>query len=303
VIVRWGLTELSGLLDELGIESLFLVAGPRWDALAIPAAARWTETPSDRIVVPQGVDGIVAVGGGSAIDTAKAASAASGLPLVSVPTTYSGAEWTPFFGVRTPERRQVGGGSGARVAGIVYDPELTLDLPRSESGGTALNALAHCVEALYPGELEVARRGAAGIDRWLPRVLEDGSDLEARTRLLEAASDAGRALAEHGLYLGHAMAQALGGGYGLPHGAMNAICLPPAMRFNTPVAPWAMTAVPVERVEELARLAGFERLRDFKVPEDELDDVGAAAAQRPGALSNPRPASAAEIAELYRSVW
>ena len=75
------------------------------------------------------------------------------------------------------------------------------------------------------------------------------------------------------------------------------------MRFNAPVVPWAMTAVPVERVEELARLAGFERLRDLGVPEDELDELGAAAARAPGAKANPRPASAAEIAELYRSVW
>jgi maleylacetate reductase len=178
------------------------------------------------------VDGILGVGGGSAIDTAKAASAASDLPLVSVPTTYSGAEWTGFFGVRTPDRRQVGGGSGARPAGIVYDPELTLDLPRESSGGTALNALAHCVEALYPGELEVARRGASAIDEWLPRVLGDGRNLEARTRLLEGACDAGHALAERGLYLGHAMAQAVGGRYGIAHGAANALCLPPAMRFN-----------------------------------------------------------------------
>ena len=303
MIVRWGLEELPRVLADTGIDRPLLVSGARWDALAIPAASRWSEIPSDRIVVPRDVDGILAIGGGSAIDTAKAASAGAGLPLVSVPTTYSGAEWTAFFGVRSPDRRQVGGGSGARLAGIVYDPELTLDLPRAESGGTALNALAHCVEALYPGELDEARRGAAGIDRWLPRVLEDGHDLEARRGLLEAASDAGQALAKHGLFLGHAMAQALGGRYGLPHGAMNAICLPPAMCFNMSVCPWAMTAVSVERVEELARLAGFTRLREFGVPEAELDDVAEAVAARPGAVANPRPASAAEISELLRAVW
>jgi len=303
VIVRWGLEELPGVLEDVGSERPLLVASERWDRLAIPAEHRWTEIPSDRIAVPPDADGILAVGGGSAIDTAKAASAASSLPLVSVPTTYSGAEWTPFFGIRTPDRRQVGGGSGARLAGIVYEPELTLDLPQDQSAGTALNALAHCVEALYPGELDVARRGAATIDEWLPRVLEDGQDLEARTRLLEGASDAGQALARHGLYLGHAMAQAVGGRYGIPHGAANALCLPPAMRFNAPVAPWAMSAVAIERVVELARLAGFRRLRDLGVPGDELDEVAAAAALRPGAQANPRPASAAEIAELYRSVW
>ena len=105
-------------------------------------------------------------------------------------------------------------------------------------------------------------------------MLEDGHDLEARhAACSRAASDAGQALAERGLYLGHAMAQAVGGRYGLPHGAMNALCLPPAMRFNAAVVPKAMTAVPVERVEELARLAGFERLRDLGVPEDELDEL------------------------------
>jgi maleylacetate reductase len=303
VIVRWGLEALPGVLDDIGIERPLLVAGPRWDELSIPAAARWSEIPSDRISVPPEVDGILAVGGGSAIDTGKAASAASALPLVSIPTTYSGAEWTDFFGIRTPDRLQVGGGAGARPSGIVYDPELTLGLPRPASAGTAMNALAHCVEALYPGELEVARRGAAGIDRWLPQVLDEGADLEARRGLLEAASDAGRSLAERGLYLAHAMAQAVGGAYGLPHGAMNAICLPPAMRFNAPVVPEAMTAVPVERVEALARLGGFARLRDFGVSEADLDELGARAAARPGARANPRPASAAEVADLYRSVW
>jgi maleylacetate reductase len=303
VIVRWGLEELPGLLDDVGIERPFLVAGPRWDSLEIPAPARWTEIPSDRIEVPRDVDGILAVGGGSAIDTGKAASAASDLPLVSVPTTYSGAEWTRFFGIRTPDRRQVGGGSGARPAGIVYDPELTLALPRSESGGTAMNALAHCVEALYPGDLEVARKGAAGIDWYLPRVLEDGRDLTARRGLLQAAADAGAALAERGLYLGHAMAQAAGGRYGLPHGAMNALCLPAAMRFNADTVPDAMTAVSVERVEQLARLGGFERLRDFGVPEDDLDELGEAAAERPGAKANPKAVTATQVAELYRSIW
>ena len=75
------------------------------------------------------------------------------------------------------------------------------------------------------------------------------------------------------------------------------------MRFNADVVPDAMTAVSIERVEQLARLGGFERLRDFGIPEDELDALGATAAARPGALANPRPASATEVTDLYRSIW
>ena len=90
LIVRWGLDELRPLLAALGIPRPLLVASRRWQELDVPAAATWSEIPSHRIAVPEGVDGVLAVGGGSAIDTAKAASAAAELPLVSVPTTYSG---------------------------------------------------------------------------------------------------------------------------------------------------------------------------------------------------------------------
>jgi maleylacetate reductase len=301
-----------------------LVTSERWRELDLPAADAFygvkphtpVEVVEEVTEAAQGVDGLLAVGGGSAIDTAKAVSARTELPVVSVPTTYSGAEWAPGFGIRDEERRVKAGGGGARLAGIVYEPELTLGLPPGETGGTALNALAHSAEALYvEGRNEEADEhaleGARLISASLPLVLADGDYVEGRRRLLEGAMHAGAALAGAGLGLAHAMAQALGGRYGLPHGALNAISLPPALRFNQPVAGAEIerfgeamaTHDPVGRVEELARLGGFTLLRHLGVPENELDEVAAEAAERRGAKANPRPASAEEIAELYRSVW
>jgi maleylacetate reductase len=312
------------LLDELGISRSLLVTSERWRELELPVSARWEgvrpHTPRETVEAAAAaaaeVDGLVALGGGSAIDTAKAVSAETGKPVVSVPTTYSGAEWAPTFGIRDEDRRVKGGGGGAHLVAILYEPQLTLDLPPRETAGTALNALAHSAEALYvqghnPEADEHALAGARLISSTLPLVLADGHYEEARRGLLEGAMHAGQALAGAGLALGHAMAQALGGRYALSHGALNAVCLPPALRFNQPVAAAEIerfgeavsTDDPAGKVEELARLAGFTLLRHLGVPEDELDGVAAEAAERRGAKANPRPANAAEIAGLYRSVW
>ncbi|HXY85960.1 MAG TPA: iron-containing alcohol dehydrogenase [Gaiellaceae bacterium] len=319
MIVRWGLDTLPDVLDELRIGRPLLVASERWSAQPLPVdpAARWTEVPTDRVADAAELagDGVVPLGGGSAIDLAKAISAATKAPVVSLPTTYSGAEWTTYFGVRDRDRRMRAGGSGAVLGGVVYEPELTLRLPRAETVGTAMNALAHCAEALYvQGHNDAADQhalvGARLIAEHLPLVADSPDDLEQRTWLLEGAMHAGEALGGSMLALGHAMAQALGGRYGLPHGAMNAICLPAALRFNREVAPEALDRLgealggdPVERTEELGLLGGFGRLRDVGVPESDLAELAEAAAGRAGAKANPRPASPEQIEELLRSVW
>ncbi len=322
MIVRWGIDELGSVLVDAGIGRPLYVASRRWSDLDLPVPVQgtWSQVPTDAIGEAAreaaGCDGILALGGGSAIDLGKAISAETGLPLVSVPTTYSGAEWTPMFGIRDEGRRMRGGGSGAHLAGIVYDVGLTLGLPLAESGGTALNGLDHCAEALYvrkrnPEADAEALQGAALISEWLPRVLDEPEDVYARTRLLEGAAHAGAALAGAGLGLAHAMAQAVGGFYGIPHGAMNALCLPPVLRFNAGVAGAEIARLAEAmrvpdasaRAEALARLAGFERLRDFGVRREDLPEIATGAAGRPGNRANPRQASVAEIEELFESIW
>ena len=157
------------MLAEVGVERALLV-GRRGGAR--PAPARFpssaSTTASGRTfrsrpcseaaarAVELEADGLVGLGGGSAIDTCKAvaaelASQSERAPrIVAVPTTYAGAEWTPFFGMLLEPGRK-GGGMDERAPPVaaIYDPELTLDLPLDATVGTAMNALAHCAEAYY----------------------------------------------------------------------------------------------------------------------------------------------------------
>ncbi|MFL5936772.1 MAG: iron-containing alcohol dehydrogenase [Gaiellaceae bacterium] len=305
MIVRWGLAALPEVLRG---RRAFLLATERWDA-PVDVAGRWRELPTEREIDVDDAEVVLALGGGSTLDTAKRVSAQTRLPLVSVPTTYSGSEWTRYFGVRDADRRMRGGGGGAHNEAIVYDVELTLGMPRSVSGGTALNALAHACEALYvkgrdPAADPVALEAARLISDALPRVLDDGSDRAAREALLRGAAKAGEALARSGLALAHAMAQAIGGRYGLPHGALNAVCLAPALRFNEEFVPAELLGGgAAERAEELAHLAGFTTLSALGVPEEDLPELAATAASRAGAQANPRPASAADVLALLSSVF
>jgi maleylacetate reductase len=323
VIVEWGLGSLADACVQAGVASPLLVASPRWDSLElfVQPVASWSAVPSDRIseavAAAEDADGVLAVGGGSAIDLGKAISSGTALPLVSVPTTYAGAEWTSYFGVRDPQRRMRGGGGGAHPTAIVYEPGLTLELPPETTVGTAMNALAHCAEALYvqghnPAADEHALAGASLVSEWLPRVVSAPRDLEARTELLRGACHGGAALAGSMLALAHAMAQAIGGRYGLPHGTLNGICLPPVLRFNSAFMPDAVARFgeaagaagdPAGRVETLSALAGPTRLAELGVPEGDLPRLAADAAQRGGNLANPKPASPQEIERLLREVF
>ena len=335
-IVRFGagtLGDLGEVAAELGLERPLAVTTRRGAAIAssLPVAGVYsgvrphvpvhTVREASAVARELAADGLVALGGGSAIDTAKAVThellPGRELRTIAVPTTYAGAEWTSYYGMLlAPGRKRGGGDERAKPIAAIYDPELTLSLPVPETVGTAMNALAHCAEAYYTaGHTERGDRhadtGATAIAYALPLVVAQPASLYARTRLQEGAFRASLALEQAGLGLGHAMAQALGGRFGLPQGSMNALTLPVALEFNEPAAPEGVARFgaairaeqPAERVRELARLGGFERLREFGVPEGELGEVAADVVRRAGANANPRPASAAEVEELLRSIW
>jgi len=165
-------------------------------------------------------DGLVAVGGGSAIGLAKAIALQTGLPILAIPTTYSGSETTTIFGVTEDARKVTGRDIAVLPRTILYDPDLTLGLPAAVSAASGMNAIAHCVESFWaecrtPVTLAMASESMRRFAKNLPAVVADGSDRAVRAECLVAAWLAGSVLSvSNGLQ--HKLAHVLGG-LGLPH--------------------------------------------------------------------------------------
>jgi maleylacetate reductase len=196
-----------------------------------------------------GADTVVTVGGGSAIGFGKVIALETDVRQVAIPTTYAGSEMTTIWGRTEDGHKRTGKDPRVKPAVVIYDPELTLSLPPAVAGPSGMNALAHCVEALYgPGAnpviSAVAVEGMRALYDALPRVCGHPDDLDARTDALYGAYLAGVALATGGTALHHKTCHVLGGMFDLNHGDMNAVVLGHALAYNAPAIP-----------EQLARMA------------------------------------------------
>jgi maleylacetate reductase len=282
-----------------------------------------------------GVDLVVSFGGGSCADLGKAVcyfleheagmpgSSHLDRPLVphlSIPTTYSGAELTPFFGMTDPATRQKQGAGGPTSAPVVavYDPLVTLSTPARVSAETGMNALGHCVEAAWsplrtPEAEAIALAGAAAIHDALPRVVADPGDLDARTAMLAGACLAGRSLMNASMGVHHGLSQLVGGRSGIPHGLANAVLLAHCIRFNATAAPAEVARIgaalgssedAASAVDALrARLQLPGTLREAGVAEDELAAVARLSQSNHNVTRNPRPVSEADALAILQAAW
>jgi choline dehydrogenase len=226
----------------------------------------------------EGCDGLVALGGGSAMDTAKAAGVevAHGgpigdyeygrtllteriPPLVAIPTTAgTGSEVTLWAVITDHDRKikfNVGGTPliGAHVA--LLDPELTVGLPPAVTAATGMDALSHGVECFtcdyhQPFNDAVALQAIELVGRWLRAAVEDGANVEARTHMAHAALLGGMAYGTESAGAAHAMSQSAGGVHDCPHGALTARVLGPVMEYNAHASP--------ERHARVAQALGVE---------------------------------------------
>jgi maleylacetate reductase len=281
------------------------------------------------------VDGIVSFGGGSCADTGKAvnffAEQEAGmpgtsfadrpmLPHIAIPTTYSGAELTPFFGMTDPHTRQKQGAGGPTCApaAAIYDPELTLATPPRVSAETGMNALAHCVELAWspyrtPEAEAIALAGAARIVDALPRVVDDPADLGARSAMLEGAALGGRCLQNGSMGVHHGLSQLVGGRTGIPHGLANAVILPHAVRFNAQAVPAEIGRLgaaigagddPAAAIANLIERLGLPtRLSECGVTDDDLDAVARLSQSNPNVQANPRPVSEGDARTLLAAAF
>ncbi|MBB6123088.1 alcohol dehydrogenase class IV [Sphingobium subterraneum] len=185
----------------------------------------------------RGADGLVTIGGGSAIGLSKALALRTDLPQIVLPTTYAGSEVTPVVGETRDGQKQIFSDPRILPESVIYDVDLTLAVRPGAAVLSGLNAIAHAVEALYARDRNplVSSIAIAGIELLasaLPVIARDGSDIPARARALQGAWLCGTCLALVGMSLHHKLCHTLGGMFDLPHAALHAAVLPHAAAFN-----------------------------------------------------------------------
>lgn len=323
--------------DRLGISRCFLICGgsarqagtefvESAAALGIEVGVWWTEVVQH---VPLAlaeaacsaardaeVNGLVCIGGGSAVGLAKAIVLRHRLPFVAAPTTYAGSEQTAIYGITDRHRKVTGRDDAVRPDTVVYDPELTVGLPMRVGAASAFNALAHSVESLWvtganPLTKLAALEGVRAIRSGLPTVLRNSRDLSGRSELLYGAFLSGLALGATTTGLHHKICHVLGGTFDLVHADAHAVVLPHVVAFNEQVLPVDMERLssalgtsdrPSAALFDLAATTGMPTsLEQLGLRRADLTEVVVRVFEELPA--NPRPVTAEDLTNLLQAAF
>jgi maleylacetate reductase len=327
-------SQLAAEVQRLGAKRALLISTPgraqmvRSLARDLQVAALFDQavmhTPIEAVEAARSMasaveaDCCIAIGGGSTIGFGKAIALSSSLPVVAVPTTYSGSEMTTIWGISEAGGKKVGRDPKVLPKAVIYDPQLTLDLPVGVSAASGMNAVAHCCEALYahdgnPLVSLIAEEGVRAFGVALPIIVQAPRDLEARTAALYGSWLAGLSISTTGNALHHKLCHVLGG-FGLPHAETHSIVLPHAMAYNAAAAPEAMRRIaralginagaataPTALWELEARLGLAMKLADIGMQEADLERAARIAVQAP--YPNPRPVEYQGVLELLHNAY
>lgn len=316
--------HLAGEAERLGIQRLLVVCTPGRTALAEELSATSggriagvfnrarQHVPSEDLetaraaAITAGADAYVSIGGGSAIGFAKALALHSGHPIIALPTTYSGSEVTPVWGVTDGGKKTTGRDARVLPRSVIYDAELTLSFPPELAGPSGMNAVAHCAEALYAPDASpltslYAEEGIRVMAAALPAIVKSPRDIAARSEALYAAWLGGLALGAVRMGLHHRLAHLLGGNFGLPHAETHAVLLPYTMQEKLSEAPDALRRMAhVLGAEDaptglygLGRQVGVpESLRAIGMRDNQVAQAAALAVAAERDAGEPRPEAA-----------
>lgn len=320
-------------LDRLGITRAIVLSTPQQAGLAAefardigaraailyPGAAMHTpvEVTDAALDAARSVnaDGIVSIGGGSTTGLGKAIALRTDLPQLVVPTTFAGSEMTPILGqteggVKTTMR-------SARVLPetVIYDPDLVMTMPLAIAGPSAMNAMAHAVEALYPEETSpvsriMAEESIRALGAALPRISQNRGDKTAWAEAVYGAWLAGVCLGTVGMALHHKICHTLGGAFNLDHAGIHCLMLPYTTAYNSTAAPEAMRRIAAALHAEDApsalfgltqQFATYRSLRDFGLSESDLNRAADLAVANP--YWNPRPVDRPAVREMLQRAY
>lgn len=333
VFGRGRLAEVGAEVERLGRSRVLLLAsadlaepgdrvekllGPlcaaRFDGAAMHTPVGVTEEALEHLQ-KAGADCVVAVGGGSTTGLSKALAARTGVDQIILPTTYAGSEVTPVLGETADGRKTTRSSPSILPETVIYDVELSRGLPVPIAVTSAVNALAHAVEALYSEQANPivdgwALAAVSDIANGLQRLTDEPDGLEVRSDLLRGAWLGGNCLASVGMALHHKLCHVLGGSFDLPHAATHTVVLPHAMAYNAPAAPGAMRRIagalgvpdaPAGVFDLIKQANGPTSLRELGLGADDLGRAADLATASP--YPNPRPLTRDGILALLEDAW
>ncbi|KAF4958672.1 hypothetical protein FGADI_2222 [Fusarium gaditjirri] len=300
--------QLSNIIKDASLD----VAG------IFPHATAHTPTPvterGTAFLDSVSADCVVSIGGGSVVGLGKAISIRSGVPHISIPTTYSGSEMTPILGETKDGLKTTRSDPKILPAVVIYDVDLTLTLPPTICSTSGINAIAHAVEALYaqntnPITSILALEGVKSLAEALPQIVESPDSKAPRDQALYGAWLCGTVLGNSSMGLHHKICHVLGGSFGLPHAETHTVMLPHSLSYNAPRIPEPMAKLATvfpgsegDALKGLGLLMGKlpvpRGLKDLGMKESDIERAAQIATSNQ--YPNPRPLEFNWIFELLR---
>lgn len=264
-----------------------------------------------------GADCLVAVGGGASVGLAKGIAYEVKLPIIDVATTYSGSEVTGFCGMTINGVKRMHQSLNMLASTLIYDPELTLGLPVKVGAASAMNALAHCVDAVYVSTVNpivaiAAAEGAKWVSAAAPDVVKRPYDIEARTKMLYGAYLSGIALTG-GFALQHGLAHVLGGTFHIEHGLAHSAVLPYVAAYNAKFVPDALKPVAAAMGVDAHELGGAiydlrtnlglpTSLQEIGFAKEDLDKLVKITVDTDNGY-NPAPVTEESVSAIVEQMW